>query len=182
MHAKWLTCHYQKEWRNSLRRVVWQHDQLSGSDGFQLSADFPSGPTAGYDPLMKTLKRIKKKERGADGTWTNRRRCGSCRWMVSLIIWQSKKNTESINTGSQLPPRQYISGKEGGEPLYRSGATTPPERNWRAGRSKRISTTTSYRVKELKPSSMREPRDWMVMSLRSRAWWEDENRTAWYKR
>ncbi len=31
-----------------------------GSDGYEASSD-AGGPTAGYDPLMKTLKRIKKK-------------------------------------------------------------------------------------------------------------------------
>ena len=34
-----------------------------GGDGFQGSAD-ESGPTAGYDPLMKTLRRLKKKRTG----------------------------------------------------------------------------------------------------------------------
>ena len=31
-----------------------------GGDGFESSSD-ESGPTAGYDPLMKTLRRLKKK-------------------------------------------------------------------------------------------------------------------------
>ena len=31
-----------------------------GGDGFEASSD-ASGPTAGYDPLMKTLRRLKKK-------------------------------------------------------------------------------------------------------------------------
>ena len=31
-----------------------------GADGFE-SGSAADGPTAGYDPLMKTLKRIKKK-------------------------------------------------------------------------------------------------------------------------
>ena len=31
----------------------------AGGDGFEASAD-AAGPSAGYDPLMKTLRRIKK--------------------------------------------------------------------------------------------------------------------------
>jgi len=31
-----------------------------GGDGYEASSD-SAGPTAGYDPLMKTLRRIKKK-------------------------------------------------------------------------------------------------------------------------
>ena len=37
-----------------------------GGDGFEGGAD-AGGPVAGYDPLMKTLKRIKKKRSKKEG-------------------------------------------------------------------------------------------------------------------
>ena len=37
-----------------------------GGDGFEGGAD-AGGPVAGYDPLMKTLKRIKKKRAKKEG-------------------------------------------------------------------------------------------------------------------
>ena len=35
---------------------------LVGADGFQGSSD-PKGPTAGFDPLLRTLKKLKKKDK-----------------------------------------------------------------------------------------------------------------------
>ena len=35
---------------------------LVGTDGFQGSAD-PRGPAAGFDPLLRTLKKLKKKDK-----------------------------------------------------------------------------------------------------------------------
>ena len=38
----------------------------AGGDGFEASAD-AAGPTAGYDPLMKTISRIKKSRKKKRG-------------------------------------------------------------------------------------------------------------------